>query len=370
MSQKTGKAALDIFMEKGLCLERTKVGSGDKDEAYVVSRNQGAFIAGSIFIGFLVCAAAIIEFKAEMLTSVVNERRMERIAEMAEREEHRPEAKLMRVSARLEAHLIRDKQEKSHLKSYKASQANLLGRYQTNLKDYTSEQTGDALVTAVIKATESFHHEVLRLSNEHTKALHLEGEQADQRLRTLRAEITGELTAGAAEAREDAQLAKYDGEHMDAVGGEDDPELKEVDRDQRVEAEKAVSRMLERFQSRLSEAKKLTPAARAKYAQWKKLEQDVEDGRVDYDEAEKTIKRELLAANVALPKDATTIHEYFAEVVEDLQMLEAKHDVMSTLNEWTAGTLTVHQTLLAIQRMVTENRVNPNWLIDPEGTPK
>lgn len=367
MSQKGGRA-LDVFMEKGLCLERTKVGSGDKDEAYVVSRNQGAFIAGSIFIGFLVCAAAIIEFKAEMLTSVVNERRMERIAEMAEREEHRPEAKLMRVSARLEAHLIRDKQEKNHLKSYKASQANLLGRYQTNIKDYTNDKTGDALATAVISATESFHKEVLRLSEEHTKALHLEGEHADQRLRALRAEITGELTAGAAEAREDAQLAKYDGEHM-ATLDSNDPELVEVDRDQRVEAEKAVSRMLERFQNRLSEAKKLTPAATSKYAQWKKLEQDIEDGRVDFDEAEKTIKRELLAAHVPLPKDATSIHEYFAEVVEDLQMLEAKHDVMSTLNEWTAGTLTVHQTLLAIQKMVTENRVNPNWLIDPEATP-
>ena len=61
---------MDVFMEKGLCLERTKMGSNDKDHAYVVSRNQGTCIAGSIFIGFLVCAAAIIEFKAEMLTSV------------------------------------------------------------------------------------------------------------------------------------------------------------------------------------------------------------------------------------------------------------------------------------------------------------
>ena len=56
-------------------------------------------------IAFLVCAAAIIEFKAEMLTSAVQDRRMERIKEMAVREEHRPEAKLMRVSTRLEAHL-------------------------------------------------------------------------------------------------------------------------------------------------------------------------------------------------------------------------------------------------------------------------
>ena len=350
---------MDIFMEKGLCLERTKMGSGDKDEAYVVSRNQGAFIAGSIFIGFLVCAAAIIEFKAEMLTSVVNERRMERIAEMAEREEHRPEAKLMRVSARLEAHLVRDKQEKSHLKAYKASQKNLLGRYQTNIKDYTSGQTGDALATAVIAATESFHTEVLRLSAEHTKALHSEGEHADQRLRMLRAEITGELNAGAAEAKEDAKFAA-------AEEGDAEPDVAEVDRDQRVEAEKAVSHMLERFQTRLSQAKRLTPQARARYAQWKKLQTDVEDGRVDYDEGEKTIKRELLAAHLELPKNGASIHEHFAEVVEDLQMLEAKHDVMSTLNEWTAGTLTVHQTLLAIQKMVNENRVNPNWLIDPE----
>ena len=64
---------MDVFMEKGLCLERTKVGSDDKQHAYAVSRRQGACIAGSIFIAFLVCAAAIIEFKAEMLTSAVQE---------------------------------------------------------------------------------------------------------------------------------------------------------------------------------------------------------------------------------------------------------------------------------------------------------
>jgi len=356
---------MDVFMEKGLCLERTKMGSNDKDHAYVVSRNQGTCIAGSIFIGFLVCAAAIIEFKAEMLTSVVNERRMERIAEMAEREEHRPEAKLMRVSARLEAHLIRDKQEKNHLKAYKQSQTNLLTRYQSLLTTHTGSLAGDALGEAVIKATSEFHQDVSRLSSEHTKALHHEGEVADARLRTLRAEITGELTAGEGEAKEDKRLAAYDGEHAPDAP----PTLTEVDRDQRVEAERAVSHMLERFQTKLSQVKRMPAAARLKLKQWKKLQGDIEDGRVDYDAGEKTIRQELEDAKVHLPKATAagdSLHDHFAEVVEGLEMLDAKHDVMSTLQQWTDGSLSVHQTLLAIQKLVNENRVNPNWLIDPE----
>ena len=164
---------MDVFMEKGLCLERTKVGSDDKQHAYAVSRRQGACIAGSIFIAFLVCAAAIIEFKAEMLTSAVQDRRMERIKEMAVREEHRPEAKLMRVSTRLEAHLMRDQQHRAHLKLYRERQQMVFDQYTQKIKGMTSAGSPDA--EAIVKETHHFHTALRSIAETHTDTLHKEG---------------------------------------------------------------------------------------------------------------------------------------------------------------------------------------------------
>lgn len=356
-------------MEKGLCLERTKVGSDDKQHAYAVSRRQGACIAGSIFIAFLVCAAAIIEFKAEMLTSAVQDRRMERIKEMAVREEHRPEAKLMRVSTRLEAHLMRDQQHRAHLKLYRERQQMVFDQYTQKIKGMTSAGSPDA--EAIVKETHHFHTALRSIAETHTDTLHKEGEHADQRIRELQAEILGELNAEAAEEQQDAELEKMrpseDGVYPDDAnvgpdGGADPKGMQEVDREQRLQAEQAVSKMLETFQEKIGAVRRLPHAAHRRAAAWQKLLGDMDDGSLPYDEAEATMRKELRHAGVKI-ETQDVMSEYFRGVVEDLRLVAVRDEVMSHLRAWTDGRASVHETLLAVQKLVNEGKVDPNWLI-------
>ena len=358
-------------MEKGLCLERTKVGSDDKQHAYAVSRRQGACIAGSIFIAFLVCAAAIIEFKAEMLTSAVQDRRMERIKEMAVREEHRPEAKLMRVSTRLEAHLMRDQQHRTHLKLYRERQQMLFDQYTQKIKGLIHAGSQD--VDAIVKETHHFHGELRAIAETHTERLHKEGEQADKRIRELQAEILGELNAEAAEEQQDVELERMqpheDGTFSEDAGfsdGADPKGMQEVDREQRLQAEQAVSKMLETFQERLGAVRRLPSAAHRHAAKWQKLLSDMDDGTLPYDEAEATMRKELRHAGVKI-ETQEIMSEYFRSVVDDLRLVAVRDQVMAHLRAWTEGTSSVHETLLAVQKLVNDGKVDPNWLIAEDG---
>ena len=127
------------------------------------------------------------------------------------------------------------------------------------------------------------------------------------------------------------------------------------------------SKMLERFQARLGSVRRLPRAARSPtvLARWTELLSNMDDGTVDYDTAEKTMRTELRKHSVK-PDDSMQMAEFFRSVVEDLRVLAVRDKTMRPLRAWTDGKMSVHETLLAVQKLVNEGAVDPNWLIDPD----
>ena len=108
--------------------------------------------------------------------------------------------------------------------------------------------------------------------------------------------------------------------------------------------------------------RRLPHAAHRRAAAWQKLLGDMDDGSLPYDEAEATMRKELRHAGVKI-ETQDVMSEYFRGVVEDLRLVAVRDEVMSHLRAWTDGRASVHETLLAVQKLVNEGKVDPNWLI-------
>ena len=109
---------MECLLEQGLRLERTKVGAGDKEHAYVLKKHQYLQISACLFVCFLFLAGVGFFYRYELLELAQQEKALFRFEQTTRQNEQGVENRLMRVSTALQAHLRRDKHEKDMMNIY------------------------------------------------------------------------------------------------------------------------------------------------------------------------------------------------------------------------------------------------------------
>lgn len=152
---------MECLLEQGLRLERTKVGAGEKEHAYVLKKHQYLQISACLFVCFVFMASIGFFYRYELLelaqqvlcleivrdckvvvcggwcpydfaliwnlshytsphdlSLVLQEKELFRFEKTTRQNEQSVENRLMRVSTALQAHLRRDKHEKDMMNVY------------------------------------------------------------------------------------------------------------------------------------------------------------------------------------------------------------------------------------------------------------
>jgi hypothetical protein len=98
-----------------MMFETTKVGAGDKDRAFVVKEKQGMMIGLVTLVVIALLGSLAVDYRSGSLTLTVQQDKLYQSKETQIKEKHDAQTKLTQVYAMLQAHLMRERDEKEQV---------------------------------------------------------------------------------------------------------------------------------------------------------------------------------------------------------------------------------------------------------------
>jgi hypothetical protein len=349
---------MECLLEQGLKLERTKVGAGEKEHAFIVRKQQYLQITACLFVAFVVVASFGFFYRYELMELAIQEKELFQFTKKIEKNEQGVEARLVRMSSALQGHLLRDKREVEMLDILKSRQKSSSEKFKKDLAALIGDESieRNALLSKSLKMTDDYQKLMQDMTHRYSKGVYEEGKDAEARLHSLSHEILGELRAEIEEEREeDMEDAKFS-ELND--GAEGNP--------RRFSASmRLVKNMLKKFQGKVDDVEMLH-LKEHELTLWSKLLDDVMSGKMDYDEGEAKMKELMETAQTGPLKkefdDSESVLEHFEQMLETARLTPYKKKLLATLEAANKGEKRLPDVMLEIENMVEDGTIDPSWL--------
>jgi len=350
---------MECLLEQGLRLERTKVGAGEKEHAYVLKKHQYLQISACLFVCFVFLGGIGFFYRYELLEMAQQQRELFKYEKATRKNEQGVEDRLMRVTTALQAHLRRDKHERDMMKIYFSRLKESNSKHMTSVQGLLDKNLEKAkFQEELLKVVKDHDDHVYGLTKRYTKAIYDEGTTAEARLERLNQEMLGELRAEVEEER-------LDKKEMDKFANLD--EGSDHNSNRQTASQKLLTRMLKKFQSRV-EAVELLELTPAQMKEWQHLLRDVKSGKMEYEKGEEKMMSLMETASVgplgAAFENHDSILESFEVMLTNAKFSPSKKAVLELLAKVDDGKIQLPDAMLDIEKRIEAGTLDPSWLLE------
>jgi len=382
------------MLEAGLGLKRTKGGVGDKEQAYLVQRTNVSKCGFLLIAVALLCLVIGLGMETDLAhttkqvavarTRVVAHKKALLVTkELDMMDNAQQEAKLIKVLSLIQAHFARDRKEAEMMVAFHKRFNDAMLAHKKAIDVVLAELDGNPKVVAYLReqlygSAKDFHIRTASVAKRYGAAITTEGQEAEERLRTLTASILAELAADVKEEKaEKAQEATLEAK---------DPEWKKMaaayakahpadgggaggkSQDQR-----DVTSMITHFEKHVKDLPENTLSGGEIAAAQRNLKRFRTDPRVTFGEMSAEVDRFFGAAQVPVPdvgEQASLLVKYEELIEQELFLTKDKTKVQAELANWEDGKLSNAEMVAGIETEVARGQVDPTWLHDAAKEPE
>jgi len=381
------------MLEAGLGLKRTKGGVGDKEQAYLVQRTNVTKC------GFLLIAVAVLclVIGLGMETDLAHTTKQVAVAqqrvvahkkallvtkELDMMDNAQQEAKLIKVLSLIQAHFARDRKEAEMMVVFHKRFNDAMLAHKKAIDVVLAELDGNPKVVAYLReqlygSAKDFHIRTASVAKRYGAAITTEGQEAEERLRTLTQSILAELAADVREEHaEKAQEATLEAK---------DPEWKKMAAayakahpaggagGSKSQDQRDVTSMITHFEQHVKDLPENTLSGGEIAAAQRNLARFRTDPRVTFGEMSAEVDRFFGAAQVPVPdvgEQAQLLVKYEELIEQELFLTKDLEKLQAELANWEDGKLSNAEMVASIETEVANGQVDPTWLHDAAKEPE